>query len=292
MTTAVRLLSSVPAILALCSAALAVPRAAGADPSSPAGGRSITRDNPPTPPYPPLPDSSPIPGLPSLPPRVPDDGRRTEEGGPVVTRWDSLHPGDRERRKLLNKTEGEWGALTSETVLRAPEPSRETPFERGEWSTEDTLKIPVTGPLALFGQAVLVGDYAADQDMKVVGRTGVICKLPVWEGTALELRGGPAVKYNDALRPDKTHDQASVLLEVKATMPLSSTLGLEYLGEALPALTPIDRPRLNQDLGFAIPVSGGKLKLGAKHRWDYLQTDTRPSWTTNMEVYVGVEIGR
>ena len=291
MTTAVRLLPQVPAILALCSVALTMTRAAADDPSAPADSKSVTPYNPPTPPYPPTLDTSPVPGLPPLPPSAPDESRRSEQTGPVVSLWDSFHPGDRERRKLLNKTEGEWGALTSETVLRAPEPARETPFERGEWSTEDTLKIPVTGPLALFGQAVLTGDYAANQEMNVIGRTGVICKLPVWAGTALELRGGPAVKYNDALRPDKTHDQASVLLEVKATMPLTSMLGLEYLGEALPALTPVDRPRLNQDLGFAIPVSGGKLKLGAKHRWDYFTTDTR-SGTTNMQLYLGVEIGR
>ena len=59
----------------------------------------------------------------------------------------------------------------------------------------------------------------------------------------------------------------------------------------VPALTPVERPRLNQDLGLAIPVSGGKLKLGAKHRWDYFQTDTHP-WVSNMQVYLGFEIGR
>jgi hypothetical protein len=227
--------------------------------------------------------------LPSLTLPAPE-ARRSDEEGSVFTLGDALYPGDRERRKLLSKTEGEWGALTSEVVLRAPEPPKDSPFERGEWSREDTVKIPVTGPLSLFGQAVLTGEYAANQEMNVVGRTGVICKLPVWSGTALELRGGPAVKYNDALRPGP-RDQASLLLEVKATMPLTSSLGLEYLGEALPALTPVDHPRLNQDLGLAIPVSGGKLKLGAKHRLDYFQPNTQP-WTSSMQVYVGIEIGR
>src|SRR5262245_15960271 len=291
MTTAVRLLPYAPAVLALWWMAGDPSRAVGADPSAPRRGSGrIAPYDPPQPPYPP-PLEPEVPGLPSLTTPAPaPEARRGEAGEPGFTLWDALHPGDRERRKLLSKTEGEWGALTSEVVLRAPEPPKDTPFERGEWSTEDTVRIPVTGPLSLFGQAVLTGEYAANQEMNVVGRTGVICKLPVWTGTALELRGGPAVKYSDALRPG-SRDAASVLLEVKAIMPLTSSLGLEYLGEALPALTPVERPRLNQDLGLAIPVSGGKLKLGAKHRWDYFQTDTHP-WTSNMQVYLGFEIGR
>src|SRR5438270_3999885 len=279
MTIAVRLLPYAPAVLTLWWMAVDLSRVIAADPSAPRrGAGTITPYDPPQPPYPP-PLEPEVPALPSLTAPA-SEARRPEDGAPAFTLGDALYPGDRERRKLLSKTEGEWGALTSEVVLRAPEPGKDTPFERGEWSTEDTVKIPVSGPLTLFGQAVLTGEYAANQEMNVVGRTGVICKLPVWAGTALELRGGPAVKYNDALRPGPPN-QASVLLEVKATMPPTSSLGLEYLGEALPALTPVEHPHLNQDLGLAIPVSGGKLKLGAKQRWDYLQTNAQP-WTSSM----------
>src|SRR5207302_10657884 len=101
------------------------------------------------PPYPP-PLEPEVPGLPLLTASSPEC-RRGPDAGPVFTLGGALYPGDRERRKLLSKTEGEWGALTSEVVLRAPEPAKDTPFERGEWSTEDTVKIPVTGPLSLFG---------------------------------------------------------------------------------------------------------------------------------------------
>ena len=107
------------------------------------------------------------------------------------------------------------------------------------------------------------GTYTADQNMTVVGRTGAIVQVPVGSGSALELRGGPTIRYNDALRPDRTKDQASVLLEVQAKYPLLGGIGLEYSGAALPAMTSLDRPKLNQSLGLAIPVSGGKLKLGA-----------------------------
>src|SRR5262249_14115128 len=158
-----------------------------------------------------------------------------------ATPWDGLRPGDRERRKLSNKAEGEWGKFTSEVVLRAPEPPKDTPFERGEWSREDTLHVPVAGPLLLFGQTSVSGQYAADQEMNLVGRTGALCKLPLWADTPLELRGGPAIKYNDAMHPARSPDQAAVLLELKASVPLVGRLGLEYNGEALPALTPAER---------------------------------------------------
>src|SRR5262249_7807126 len=181
--------------------------------------------------------------------------------------------------------EAEGGTvLKSEVVLRAPERTWDTPFERGEWSTEDTLHVPVLGPLFLFGQTGLSGDYGADQNMKVVGRTGALRTVHVGEGTALELRGGPALKYNDALRPEKAKDQASVLLEVQAKWPITGGIGIEYVGAALPALTPTERPKLDQDLGLAIPVSGGKLKLGAKHHWEQLQDSKAGTATTNMEL--------
>jgi hypothetical protein len=231
-----------------------------------------------------------LPGFPRLEPAAPGT-TASDDGSTFVpfNSWASLRPGDRDRRKLEDQAEvGGLGQLSSEVVFRAPERTFDTPFERGEWSRQDTLKLPVAGPLALFGQTALNGDYAADQNMTVVGRTGAILKLPTGIGSALELRGGPAIKYNDALRSDRA---ASLLMEVQAKWPIIAGIGLEYSGAALPALTPLDRPKFDQDLGLAIPVSGGKLKLGAKHHWEQQFQGTTPG-ATNMELYVGVEIGR
>jgi hypothetical protein len=235
----------------------------------------------------------PTPVLPTFPQLEPAGPltRASEEDTRFVpfNSWASLRPGDRAERKLEDQAKvGGLGQLSSEVMLRAPERSFDTPFERGEWSRQDTIKLPVAGPLALFGQTALNGDYAADQNVTVVGRTGAILKLPTGIGSALELRGGPAIKYNDALRSDRT---ASLLMEVQAKWPLIAGIGLEYNGAALPALTPLDRPKLDQDLGLAIPVSGGKLKLGAKHHWEQQFQGTTPG-ATNMELYVGVELGR
>ncbi len=283
MPKAVRLLPYVPAVLALWAAV--APTRADDEPLPPSEGGLFLPYFPPAPP-----DEPDLPNLPPLVPAAPE-GPPSGEGPTGFTLWDTIQPGELERRKLLNRTEGDWGMLSSEVVFRAPEPSKDAPFERGEWSTEDTLHIPVTGPLFLFGQTVLVGDYAADQEMKVVGRTGVLWKVPVGVGPPLEVRGGPAVKYKDALRAEGGLEQAEVFLEVQAKMPVLGSIGLEYLGEALPGMTPAERPRLTHDLGLAIPVSGGKVKLGAKQRWDSLQQEAGP-WGGATQLYVGIEIGR
>src|SRR5438132_9298055 len=109
MTTAVRLLPYAPAVLAVWWMAVDSARLAGADPSAPRRAtRSITPYDPPCPPYPPLLEPE-VPSLPSLTAPA-SDARRGEDSGPMFTLWDALYPGDRERRKLLSKTEGEWGA--------------------------------------------------------------------------------------------------------------------------------------------------------------------------------------
>ena len=280
MTFAARKRRHVLVVLVLCSvlARVSAPRAAAQDPGSPADLFVPQQPRP------------VLPGFPGL--DSPAAGKAPGEGDTFVpyNSWASLRPGDRERHKVERQAEVEGlGQFSSEIVFRAPERSFDTPFERGEWSRQDTVKLPVAGPLALFGQTALAGDYAPDQNMTVVGRTGAILKLPTGLGSALELRGGPAIKYNDALRSDRT---ASLLMEVRAKWPIIAGIGLEYSGAALPALTPLDRPKFDQDLGLAIPVSGGKLKLGAKHHWEQQFQGPATPGATNMELYVGIELGR
>jgi hypothetical protein len=203
-----------------------------------------------------------------------------------------MRAGDRERRKLKNASEGDWGYVTSEFIWKAPEPGYDSPFERGEWSTEDLVAIPVTGPMYLFGEVALGGDYKPDQAMQAVWRTGVLWRLPV-NDSAIELRGGPTLKYNDALRPEKSKDQGAMLWEVKAkTPPLLGPLGVECLAQAQPAITPEDRSQVLSDLALFLPVSGGKLKLGAKHRWEPGQQPDPRNPNGLMQVYLGLEIGR
>jgi hypothetical protein len=242
---------------------------------------------PPLPPLPP-PLTRPEAAAPLVPPRPPEPGA-IEEALPILA---GLRPGDTERRKLKGLSAGEWGFVKSEFVWRTPEAGYDAPFERGEWSTEDLLAIPLTGPFYVFGEAALGGEYSADQEMKVTGKTGVLWKMPLGE-KALELRGGPTLTYNDALRGlQRGRDQGTMAWEVKGKLPLLGPLGLEYIGSALPALTPDTHSQLKQDLALAIPVTGGgKVKFGAKQTWIDTQREARTA-PPQRELYLGIEIGR
>lgn len=236
---------------------------------------------------------------PPVPPVVPPPDRPTPaapaaEQGPSVPEaptWAGSARGDRERRKLKSQSDQEWGFVATEIIWRAPDPGHDSPFERGEWSTEDLFAVPVSGPLHLFTEVSLGGEYAADQAMKVVGKTGFLWKMAIGEGAPVEVRGGPTVKYNDALNPVRGKEQAAMLWEVKAKTPLVGPLGLEYLGEAMPGTTPEEHAQLKQNLNLYLPISGGKLKLGAKHKWDVGQQEARTTGGL-MELYLGIEIGR
>src|SRR5205823_13707183 len=147
----------------------------------------------------------------------------------------------------------------------------DSPVERGGWSTEDLFALPLTGPLYVFTEVSMEGQYATNQAMKVAGKSGVLFRVPVGDGTAIEVRGGPSVKYNDAYKVEKGKEQGTMLWEVKAKAPLLiGPLGLEYIGEAHPGMTPDEHSQLTQDLNLFLPFNGGagKFKVGAKHHWD------------------------
>jgi hypothetical protein len=235
----------------------------------------------------------PRPELPALPPLRPDVNSlgRDGEGAAPATPFhslQSLQPGDRDWRKLENKTKTSWGFVKTETILRAPEPTRDAPFERGHWETEDTVNVSMIGPFYLFGQMVLGGEYAGDQEMKIIGRTALLYKIPMKDERAIDVRFGPTVKVADAMRADSLRDEAELWLEVKAVVPVYGPVGLEYVGEALPAYTPFDRPRVRQELGFVVPRDGGKVKLGARHRWQGAPDER--AGNADMELFFGVEI--
>lgn len=240
---------------------------------------------------------TPAAPIPSTPAKVAPEPRRTtrlESTGGVAgsNLLETMKPGDNERRKLKNTAERDWGFVNSEFVWRAPERGYDTPFERGEWSTEDLVAVPMVGPFYVFGCVEMGGDYAADQNVRMIGRTGVLWKAQLTDKSAIEVRGGPSVRYNDALRLEKVRDQGSMMWEFKAKAPLVlGPLGVEYLGEALPAVTPVDRSQVNSDLALYLPVSGGKVKLGARHRWEDGNQEARSS-SNFMQWYLGIEIGR
>ena len=96
----------------------------------------------------------------------------------------------------------------------------------------------------------------------------------------------------DPLRPLRlASEKSQMLLELEARCLLLGPVQLEYVGAAIPALDPLERNRIDQDLRFAVPLGqAGQLRLGAKCTWQDL---TAPkSWNDGMQLYLGVGLRR
>ncbi len=229
----------------------------------------------------------PMPGEASGRPAV----DHTLAANPLQDEWDAV---SREPRKLQQQTDGDWGSLKSQMVIQEGHPDVVwvDPLAKRQWQTDEAWKLPVLGPLSVFGQVGAVTEEVQQQDMKVTGKTGVACALPTGiPQTALTLRSGPSWTSTDALRPNQVRDRTDWVLEVEGRVPLIAGVGLEYLGTALPAMTPTDHDRVTQDLRLAIPMgTAGKFTLGAKHQWEGA-TDPRAA-TDSTQLYLGLELKR
>jgi hypothetical protein len=193
-------------------------------------------------------------------------------------------------QSLRRQTDGLFGSVTAQVSWRDPRALREEPALDSPWKSDHNWQLSLAGPVFVFGQFGAAQDPVTTDEMKLQGKTGVGCKIPVPFGIEVQLRGGPAVKYSDPLAPGGTGEHSELFVEVQCRCPLPGQLGLEYQGSAVPALTPLERDRINQDLGLALPVGdGGKLRLGAKHQWE--STPTPKPWRDGMQLYVGFELG-
>jgi hypothetical protein len=193
--------------------------------------------------------------------------------------------------RLRRQTAGPLGSLTSDVLLQDFEADWTAPVRGHHWRTEEAWRLPLAGPVFLFGQLGAGSDPLSAQQLKVAGRTGLAWKMGLGPGSEIQLGGGPALTWDDPLRPERTRERSEWIVELKCRLALVEWLGLEYQGLAFPALSPAERERIRQDLRLAIPVgASGQLRLGAKHRWENT-TAPRP-WTDGMELYFGVGLGR
>jgi hypothetical protein len=200
-----------------------------------------------------------------------------------------LPPGQAVRKQ----TEGPFGSVTAQVTWRDPHDLREAPALDTPWKTDQNWQLPLAGPVFVFGHFDATPDPVSTDELKLQGKTGFGCKVPVPFGIEVQLRGGRSLTYSDPLGSDRG-ERSQVFVELQCRCPLPGQLGLEYLGSAVPAMTPAERDRINQDLGLALPVGDlGKLRLGAKHQWESTTTTTatRSSWLDGMQLYVGFELG-
>src|SRR5262249_10355066 len=75
-------------------------------------------------------------------------------------------------QKIRQRTESAFGTVHSQVTFSNPQKSWDTPLT-GDWKREDTLFVPVAGPLHVFGQVGAASAYDYDNQMKVVTQSGV-----------------------------------------------------------------------------------------------------------------------
>ena len=140
---------------------------------------------------------------------------------------------------------------------------------------DQSYRIPLAGPVFLFGQAEKDG-FAPAQGSRYIGQTGVTWKLPVQPGLELLFSCGPEVAYTDTLRPDRGQDrpllpfQTRLLrLDLQCRWRLLGQVGLECQASVCPALNPGEQDAFHEDLHLAFPLTrGGQFLLGAKRYWE------------------------
>ena len=190
----------------------------------------------------------------------------------------------------------EWAALNSKIAVRDRD-TRLDPSRVSAWETDETLKMPVAGPLFLFGQLGASTAAVEEQQHKWLGRTGVGLKLKPWFLEEVQVRGGPAMRYDNTQKLDRgqSPEHSELFLEVVTKLPPLPVLGalnVEYSGVAVPALTPAERDKMNQDLKVALPFGGGsgQFHVGAKLKRD--DSTTATPWVDRMEIYMGLKLQR
>jgi hypothetical protein len=222
-----------------------------------------------------------------------------QESPVVVGPWrdllsTSVEPASVPPRNLKQTNDGEWGTLTSQMDLT---PQKRTDddglFHQQAWRVDDSWKCPLAGSVYLFGKFGANSDEAGQSDMKVATTGGLACKLPLLEQGEIVVRSGPSLSYSDPLRPDRSREDSKWLFEVQGRWPLLARIGLEYQGSVSPALSPLDRNSIKHDVRLAVPVGdNGQFRFGAKQTWQATGTDTSRPWSTETEVYFGLELKR
>ncbi len=202
--------------------------------------------------------------------------------------------GDKQSAK--NSWDAEWAALNGKSAFRDPDFVRNDPAKRhSSWSTDETVKVPVSDRLFVFGSVDAASDSVEQQQFRWSGKTGVGMKVRPWFLDDVQLRTGQALRYDDQDRPPTgvAAERSELFIDVSTKLPvplLGRPLNLEYTGTSIPAITGYERARVNQDIKFALPFADGssKVQLGAKMTREDIPTQT--PWFDRTQLYLGLEL--
>jgi hypothetical protein len=185
--------------------------------------------------------------------------------------------------------------LSSKVALRDLDDPLD-PGKRRAWETDETVNLPLAGPIFAYGQFGASTPWVDQQTPpKWQGKYGVGVKIKPWIVDEVQVRGGPSVKSDDTGRwvRGPSGERSEMFLEAvtKVGLPVVGPLNLEYTSTAVPPATAGDRNLFNQDFKVARPLAGGgQVHLGAKLRGD--DVSATASWVDRMQVYMGFELKR
>jgi hypothetical protein len=200
---------------------------------------------------------------------------------------------DGDKHVAKSNTDFEWAALNSKISVRDRDALLD-PSRRSTWETDETLKMPVAGPLFLFGQLGASTAAVEEQQHKWLGRTGVGLKIKPWFLEEVQVRGGPVMRYDaTSKKAGQSPERSELFLEAvtKLPMPVIGPLKVEYTSFAVPAGTASERGQINQDVKLAKPFRGdNEFHVGAKYHTDDSSSPT--PWIDRMQIYMGVQLKR
>src|SRR3954469_19952972 len=116
-------------------------------------------------------------------------------------------------------TESPWWSWKANTVVRNTQADQGLPSSEEQWHADQSLSLPVCGPLSLFGQMGAGSKLALAEELRVLGRAGVACKLPTLLGAELQVRGGPQLSCIDPHMPEKMQEHSELLFDMQCRVP-------------------------------------------------------------------------
>jgi hypothetical protein len=237
----------------------------------------------------PLPVAAALPQLPLIPTTIAGASTSTPSAPGRTDPWARPQFKQDGLKQVANATSAtDFANLSAQVKLRERDAFLE-PAAPNAWETDQTVKVPVASSLFLFNQVTGSTPAVEQQQYKWLTKTGVGMKLKPWVLQEVQVRTGPAVRFDDTgtLTKGQSPEHPELFMEAvtKVPIPVVGAINLEYTSYAVPA-TAADRNQINQDFKLALPFAGGQFHVGAKYKWE---SATATPWMDRMEVYFGLQ---